>query len=163
LGHFPPRRLEAEAIRDSMLAVSGRLDERMFGPGTLDEAMNRRSIYFTVKRSKLIPAMVQLDWPEALVGVGRRPGTTVPPQALWALNDPQVRACAAALAERVKELPDDLAIAAMYELCVSRPPSAAERLAALAFVRPHGESGRETKRADFAHALLMSNEFFYLR
>ena len=47
------KRLEAEAIRDAMLAVSGVLDETMFGPGTLDQRALRRSIYFTVKRSQL--------------------------------------------------------------------------------------------------------------
>ncbi len=100
LWRYPPRRLEAEAIRDSMLAVSGRLDARSLGTGTLDENMTRRSIYFTVKRSKLIPSMVALDWPEALTGIGRRTCTTVPPQALWAMNNSQVRKYAEALARK---------------------------------------------------------------
>ena len=54
-----------------MLAVRGLLDRRMFGPGTLDEDQQRRSIYFTVKRSQLIPMMVLFDAPDALQGLGR--------------------------------------------------------------------------------------------
>src|SRR5439155_19923743 len=53
--HRPARRLDAEAIRDSLLAISGQLDEKMYGPGTLDDGSRRRSIYFTMKHSKLIP------------------------------------------------------------------------------------------------------------
>ncbi|HEV7223138.1 MAG TPA: DUF1553 domain-containing protein, partial [Pirellulales bacterium] len=78
----PPRRLEAEIIRDSILSVGGLLDERMFGPGTLDENQKRRSIYFFIKRSKLIPMMVLFDAPDSLSGIGVRPNTTIAPQAL---------------------------------------------------------------------------------
>src|SRR5262249_10194699 len=53
----PALRLEAEAIRDSLLAVGGVLDTTMYGPGTLDEGSRRRSIYFTGKRSKLGPLL----------------------------------------------------------------------------------------------------------
>ena len=53
-----------------MLAVSGQLDETQFGPGTLDEAMRRRSIYFMIKRSKLIPFLQVFDTPEPLASVG---------------------------------------------------------------------------------------------
>ena len=63
----------------------------MYGPGTLDDDSRRRSIYFTVKRSKLMPMMVVFDAPEALVGVGERPTTTIAPQALLLMNNPQVR------------------------------------------------------------------------
>ena len=92
-----PRRLEAEAIRDAMLAVSGTLDPTMFGPGTLDEAMRRRSIYFTVKRSQLIPMMILFDAPDGLAGSASRPSTTVAPQSLLLMNNPHVRGCAAGL------------------------------------------------------------------
>lgn len=96
-----PRRLEGEAIRDCMLAVSGELDATMFGPGTKDEHSKRRSIYFTIKRSQLIESMVAFDCPEPLVSQGMRPTTTVAPQALLILNGPQVRDWAAALAKKV--------------------------------------------------------------
>ena len=63
-----------------LLAVSGRLDSSMFGPGTLDPNMRRRSIYFFIKRSQLIPSMMLFDWPEHLVGIGQRASTTTAPR-----------------------------------------------------------------------------------
>src|SRR5207244_6323242 len=87
----PPHRLEAEVIRDALLSVSGALDTRMFGPGTLNSANKRRSIYSTVKRSKLMPMMQLFDAPEALGGVAQRPTTTIAPQALLLMNNPNVR------------------------------------------------------------------------
>ena len=71
-----PRRLEAEIIRDNALAVSGLLDRSMYGPGTLNQGMKRRSIYFMVKRSKLIPMMQVFDWPDTMTSQGRRAVTT---------------------------------------------------------------------------------------
>jgi hypothetical protein len=159
LWRYSPHRLEAEAIRDSMLSVSGRLDARLFGPGTLDENMTRRSIYFTVKRSQLIPSMVALDWPEALTGIGRRTNTTVPTQALWALNNPQVQKCAEALASKLSGLPPDDSVRRGFEITVGRPPSDAERAAALTFLEPD-PAGR---LADFAHTLLLRSEFVTIR
>jgi mono/diheme cytochrome c family protein len=81
-----PRRLEAEAIRDAMLAVSGLLDERRFGPGVLDVADRRRSVYLFVKRSRLVPMASLFDAPNALTGVARRDTTAVAPQALFLMN-----------------------------------------------------------------------------
>src|SRR4030095_13609164 len=98
-----PRRLEAEAIRDSLLFVSGVLDTNMFGPGTLDEASKRRSIYFTVKRSQLIPSMQCLDAPEPLVSQGTRPTTTVAPQALMLMNSPPLHSWAGSFAARLAD------------------------------------------------------------
>src|SRR6267143_1696333 len=77
LWRHPKMRLEAEAIRDSMLFVSGMLDETMYGPGTLDESMKRRSIYFFVKRSKLIQTMMLFDAPNTLQSFALRANTTV--------------------------------------------------------------------------------------
>ena len=99
LWRFAPRRLEAEAIRDSILAVSGQLDPRMYGPGTLDPMQKRRAIYFTIKRSQLIPMMTQFDAPDSLVGIEARQATTVAPQALLLMNNVLVRDCAAGLAQ----------------------------------------------------------------
>ena len=67
-----------------MLAAGGILDETMFGPGTLDENQRRRSIYFTVKRSKLVPMMVLFDAPDALQGDRR---------AVRARRSPRRRCC----------------------------------------------------------------------
>ena len=78
-------------IRDALLAVSGTLDERPFGPGTLDPNHKRRSIYFFVKRSRLVPTLVLFDGPDALQGVEQRGTTTIAPQALLLMNHPVVR------------------------------------------------------------------------
>src|ERR1051326_2784661 len=84
-----PRRLEGEALRDSVLAVSGALDPKMYGPGTKDEKSLRRSIYFTVKRSELVGSMVVFDLPEPLGSQAVRPTTTVAPQALFLMHAPE--------------------------------------------------------------------------
>ena len=94
------RRLAAEVIRDSILVVGGKLDTTMYGPGTLDEESPRRSIYFTMKRSKLIPTLVVFDAPDGTVGVGDRPSTTIAPQALHLMNNPQVRGAAHGFARK---------------------------------------------------------------
>src|SRR6185369_2953066 len=101
-GRRVPQRLEAEVVRDSVLAISGLLDDRMFGPGTLDQNHKRRSIYFTIKRSQLVPMMQLFDAPEPLVSIGARPATTIAPQALLFLNSPQVRQCSLALGQRLQ-------------------------------------------------------------
>src|SRR5207244_12381710 len=121
----PARRLEAEIIRDAILSVSGELDAKMFGPGTLDEKSKRRSIYFTVKRSKLVPMMVIFDAPEALSGMAERPTTTIAPQALHLLNNPQVRQAARSMARRIA--PDSMtpledAVRRGYRIALARDP-----------------------------------------
>src|SRR5205807_3343310 len=169
----PLVRLEAEAVRDAMLAVSGRLEGRQFGPGSLDENMTRRSIYFTIKRSALIPSMVQLDWPEALQGIGQRVTTTVAPQALLMLNSPHVRANAAAFAAELRPLAERSladAVTAGYERAIGRPPTDAERTAAVAFLtrRSAADGGAPEERVgegltDFCQTLFSLNEFFYVK
>jgi hypothetical protein len=166
----PVRRLEAEAIRDSLLAVSGRLDPTMYGPGTLDEASQRRSIYFTMKRSRLIPMLVIFDAPDGTVGVGERPATTVAPQALALMNNPQVRAWARAFARRViagAESPEQVVHGA-YRLALSRAPTPGELRDGLAFlVSEEGAcqgmaDARELAVADFCQVVMCLNEFMYV-
>ena len=165
----PLLRLEAESIRDSMLAVSGRLDRRMFGPGTLDEATTRRSIYFKVKRSQLIPSLAQLDWPDTLAGLGKRPVTTVAPQALLMLNGPQVRAAAEAFAALLQpELAQspESAVSHAYRLAFGREVTAQESQAALTFLETQTrsyppEKGQAAALGDFCQTLFSLNEFFY--
>ena len=147
----PPRRLEAEAIRDAMLAVSGALDDRPYGPGSLDESMKRRSLYFTVKRSHLIPIMTLFDAPDALQGLGQRSSTTVAPQALALLNNPQVRAYAQAFARRVRPSAStsfDQAVDRAYRLALARPPSSEELAEDLDFLKDQSEAYRSAGHAD---------------
>jgi mono/diheme cytochrome c family protein len=152
-----PQRLEAEVIRDSMLAVSGMLDETMFGSGTRDENNKRRSIYFNIKRSQLIGSMVAFDAPEPLVSQGVRPTTTVAPQALMLMNSPQARAWAEGLAKRIPEAGDvKKQIAQAYKICFSRSPTSAELTQGTTFLQQGGSL------ADYCQVLLSLNEFVYV-
>ena len=166
-----PRRLEAESVRDAILAVSGQLDGTLYGKGTLDENSRRRSIYFTVKRSQLVNSMVVFDAPEPLTSQGSRPATTVAPQALFLMNSPQSRTWAAALTARVWTQPD--AAARIRQACLealSRPPAADELATVLAFLERqtalHREAGKpEPEReafTDYGQTLFGLNEFLYV-
>ncbi len=168
-----PRRLEAEVIRDSMLAVSSELDRTQFGPGTLDDGHKRRSIYFMVKRSRLVPMMQLFDSPEPLVSVGERPSTTIAPQALHFLNNSHVRAWATSFGRRLaatgeKSIPE--AIQQGYLATTGRPPTEQELAETTAFLNAQADSyqaagqakPRELAFADFAQVLMSLNEFVYV-
>jgi hypothetical protein len=167
------QRLEGEAIRDSLLFVSGVLDTNMFGPGTLDQASRRRSIYFTVKRSQLVPAMQSFDAPEPLVSQGTRLTTTVAPQALFLMNSPHVRSWAGAFAKRIapnSEAPLAGAVARAYSFALNRLPTKSERADAIAFIEQqttrYVAEGRPDARdlalTDFAQVVFGLNEFIYV-
>jgi hypothetical protein len=167
--HRPVRRLDAEAIRDSFLAVSGQLDPEMYGPGTLDEASRRRSIYFTMKRSRLVPMLVIFDAPDGTVGVGERPATTVAPQALVLMNNPQVRSWARAFGKRVMAAarsPEQVVHGA-YRLALSRDATPDELADGLAFLANQERSyqgkpdARELAAADLCQVVMCLNEFIY--
>ncbi len=87
LSYYPLRRLEAEAIRDAVHFVSGRLDETQYGE-PISANVPRRAIYLKVKRNSLDPLMTTFDFPVPASTVGRRDATNVPAQSLTLLNDP---------------------------------------------------------------------------
>jgi hypothetical protein len=166
----PSRRLEAEAIRDSLLAISGQLDLTMYGPGTLEESSKRRSIYFTMKRSKLIPMLVIFDAPDGTAGVGERPSTIVAPQALLLMNNSQVRQWAKSFAARVgkdAKTPKE-AIRRAYRIALNRDPSADELIDGVAFVKQEEASyngkanAREWALADFCQVVMCLSEVMYI-
>lgn len=142
LSRRTPRRLEAEAVRDTLLYVSGVLDAKMYGPGTLDPSSRRRSIYFTVKRSQLVGPMQMFDAPEPLVSQGARQTTTVAPQALFLMNSPQVRSWAAAFANHLsnesrRSLEEKAQRA--YQLALNRAPTADELADATSFIKQQAQ------------------------
>ena len=167
-GRYRPRRLEGESLRDALLQVSGVLDPTMFGAGSLNEASNRRSIYFMIKRSKLVPVMVTFDLPEPLTSQGQRTTTTVAPQALLLMNSQHVRRYATAFAKRAAKATDPVVNA--YRQALGRPPTNQEHRAAEAFLASQADSYRPTKRAaasalaltDFCQVLFGLNEFAYV-
>jgi Protein of unknown function (DUF1553)/Protein of unknown function (DUF1549)/Planctomycete cytochrome C len=161
------RRLEAEAIRDAILAVSGRLEGRMGGPGVevyltpfMDnytasygrpkdsgplDGDGRRSLYLNVRRNFLTPLLAAFDMPAPLVTAGRRDVSNVPAQALILMNDPFVAQQARRWAVRmlaIEGLDVRDRVRRMYREAYGRPPSEAELKAALRFLESHaGELG----------------------
>jgi hypothetical protein len=156
-----------------MLAVSGELDTRMYGPGTLDPQQRRRSIYFTVKRSQLVPDMMLYDAPDSLQGLGQRAATIVAPQALAMLNNEQIveraRATARRLLSPAGTTPQD-AIARGYLIALSRLPDETELNQSVEYVaratEAYAASGKENAgelaMADFCQVLFSLNEFIYI-
>ncbi len=165
-----PRRLEAEAIRDAMLRAAGGLHVRMYGPGTLDPNMRRRSVYFFIKRSQLIPMMMLFDWPEHLVSIGQRSTTTIAPQALLFMNSPQGRQYAEGFARRLEGEAAGPAVKRAYRIAFGRAPAEAEERLALDFLARQSDAYRRAGRADaeqrarvdFCQTLLSMNEFVYV-
>ncbi|MDC0048864.1 PSD1 and planctomycete cytochrome C domain-containing protein [Verrucomicrobia bacterium] len=158
-----PRRLEAEAIRDNALAVSELMDKKMYGAGTLKEEMLRRSIYFKIKRTKLVPIMQSFDWPDSLTSLGKRSVTTTPSQALIFINDPNMRRLAEGFAKRISGKSDPIKEA--YQIAYGRLPSDIELSAAVAFIEKQQKSHDNNKHkalSDFCGALMSANEFIYI-
>jgi hypothetical protein len=156
------RRLEAESIRDAILAVSDRLEGRMGGPGVevhltpfMDnytdsygrpkasgplDGDGRRSLYLSVRRNFLTPMLVAFDMPPPLVTAGRRDVSNVPAQALILMNDPFVAQQARRWAVRVlanERLDASGRVRRMYQEAYARPPSEAELKTALRFLEDH--------------------------
>ena len=163
-----PQRLEGEAIRDAMLSVSGQLDRTMFGSGTLDANMKRRSIYFFIKRSQLIPEMILFDWPEHLVSIGQRTSTTIAPQALMFMNSRQGRSYAESFAASLSGKSD--AIGQAYRSALGREPSPDERKLAEAFIAGQSSEylsaeqndAEKVALADLCQTIFSMNEFVYV-
>jgi hypothetical protein len=172
--HREPQRLEAETVRDAMLAASGTLDRTLFGPGTLDADHHRRSIYFFVKRSQLVPMMMLFDAPDTLQDLAVRSETTVAPQALLLLNNTVVRQYAEALAGRVmpsKTGSANSSIARAYATALGREPTPEELKATADFLAVQEQAYRDEHRdqpaamawGDFCQVLLGMNEFIFVR
>jgi len=159
LGRWRQRRLEAEVVRDSMLAVSDRLNRQMAGPsiyptlpravlegqsrpgegwGKSDEQQaSRRSIYIFAKRSLGVPELELLDTPDSTSSCEKRPVSTTGPQALTFLNGSFVNQQARSLAERLaREAGPDVRaqVQRAFGLVLCRPASAGELQAALVFL-----------------------------
>ncbi len=162
------RRLEAEAIRDNLLAVSGKLDPKSIGKGTLDPKSPHRSVYLTVKRGQLIEMLQLFNAPDAMQSIGQREASTVAPQALAMINSEAVRNWAIDLSKRSQPTPETKltdAVTSAYEIAYSRPPSSGELSGMLDFIEKQREGradNAETAFQDFCHLLLCANEFLYI-
>lgn len=186
--HRPPKRLEGEAIRDALLSLSGRLDKTQFGApvpihltafmdgrgrpdksGPLD-GEGRRSIYISVRRNFLSPFMTTFDTPTPFSTMGRRNVSNVPAQALILMNDPIVVELARAWAKRTIETHPNTEsrIGWMYQTAFARQPTPKEEAIAFAYVKnpvTDGDANEDDLQlwSDFAHALMNTKEFIFLR
>ena len=180
------RRLQSESIRDALLFVSGRLDNKMYGKsvpthltafmegrgkpgkGPLD-GNGRRSVYLSVRRNFLSPFMLAFDTPSPFNAVGRRTNSNVPSQALILMNDPFVVGQATLWGKKMIKQFSDVRerISFLYESAFSRPPTGFEMDASRAFVveqaKLHGVAeNHELPWKDLAHAIINTKEFIFL-
>ncbi len=189
---MPIKRLEGEVIRDSLLAVSGRLDRKPFGPslaihltpfmqgrgrpgnsGPVD-GDGRRSIYISVRRNFLSPMMLAFDTPSPFSTVGRRTISNVPAQALILMNDPLVIEQSKRWADRTladsSQTPEQR-VESLYLTAFARRATDAEKSEALSFLASYPGRSDATPDAtkapheawtDLCHVLFNVKEFIYV-
>ena len=143
LWRMPNRRLDAEQVRDALLAVTGKLDLEAGGPA-VGFSESRRSIYCRVTRNTRDPLLDVFDAPEGFQSAASRNVTTTPTQALLLMNSPLLLDQARSFADRLRKLYPDEAkssdvdadrIAAAFRLAFGREPSASEQSAAVKFLQ----------------------------
>jgi len=174
------RRMDLEAMRDSMLAVSGRIDLKMAGPSVdiVDPKATRRSVYGFIERQNLPGFFRTFDFASPDLSTPTRARTTVPQQALFMMNSPFVVEQAKAVANRQevsKAGESEARIRAMHRLVYGRNPSPSEIQASLSFINAPGpevaslqlisntsQKSTLTRWEQLAQVLLMSNEFMYV-
>jgi hypothetical protein len=161
-GRMNRRRLEAEVLRDSILAVSGQLDRTMGGPAFRDFATPRRTLYLMTIRSDRSGFGPLFDAADPTAPVEKRTISTVAPQALFLLNNQFVLARAQALAKRVlaADKEEEMRINRVYHLLYGRPPIAEEITVGRDFLQ--GAGGSEEAWQEYAEILLCANEFLYV-
>ena len=189
LQHMPVRRLKAEAIRDTLLAVSGKLDLTMFGaypnprkiygvPGGYETSPygdDRRSVYQEIRRNRTNPFLEAFDQPTPSTTRGKRDVTNVPAQSLSMLNSPFVVGAASAWGTRLAEGEGhsvESRVRYMYRRAFGRMPTGSELREAKAYTEGLAEEqavgGRDVLRdptvwSRFAHTLFNFKEFLYVR
>jgi hypothetical protein len=184
------RRLDAEAIRDALLSVSGALNRQRPGPHPFPPIAEwhwtqhnqfkavydtpHRSVYLMTQRLQRHPFLALFDGPDTNTTTEQRPVSTVPQQALYLMNSPEVRKLAEAFGERLRNAaPDDASrVRSACVACYGRPATADDLQRAETFLRRYREqaigTGIEAVRAErdawtsYARILLSANEFVYV-
>ncbi|MCA9247652.1 MAG: DUF1553 domain-containing protein [Planctomycetales bacterium] len=176
LWRMSPQRLEAEILRDAMLAVSGSLNDKAYGPGFKpyipaeaivarnlkdggypkdakdNKETHRRSVYMFHKRVVPYPLFQAFDRPDLLQSCGRRSNTTVAPQALALLNDTFVRACAVDFAQQLIaefESDEEPLVRDSFLRAIGRAPSETEFASSAAFLRSQSQQRKLRGEEDF--------------
>jgi hypothetical protein len=190
LWHFNRQRLEAEPIRDALLAVAGNLDDRMGGTllnngnftyvnnenstNTARYDNHRRSVYLPVIRNTLFDFFQVFDFAEPHVTNGKRASTVVAPQALYLLNSPFVKEQARAFAEALLRDPrDDVGrVRFAYLKAYGRPATDSEVQQSLVYVSLYESALAATEKdpakrrprawQSFCHVLFAGSEFIYV-
>jgi hypothetical protein len=181
LHHYPTRRLEAEAIRDSLLTVSGRLDPQLYGRPILPfrsaedgakrlftgpvDGNGRRSIYLQMSIMDPPKFLVGFNLPDLKLPTGRRDVTNVPSQALIMLNDPFVNAMAKHWATELMKQSDvtaEIRVRVMFTHALSRNPNESEQQRWLAALKDFGGNTPDAWER-LAHAFFNTKEFIYYR
>jgi hypothetical protein len=188
LWRMSKRRLDAEQIRDAMLAVSGELDARpadgspvsklagttqflgRFGGGLTESS--KRSVYQPIVRDNVPESLELFDFAEPTLVTGARDDTSVPAQGLYLLNNPKVMQWADAAAGKLKKLDSDTErIQAAFKMTLSRPATRKEEAAAADFLAKFKRAESRTKKtaeaermawAALVQALFATAEFRYL-
>jgi hypothetical protein len=162
------KRLDFEAMRDSLLAVAGRLDTRMGGPSVdiaKDMANRRRTVYGLVDRQELPGLFRSFDFPSPDQSIGRRSNTTVPQQALFAMNSSFLVVQARELARATGGPAARDRLEALYSRLYQRRPGDRERSEGLVFIEA-ASSGDSRQNfgawEQYAQVLLLTNEFFFV-
>lgn len=185
LWRFPLRRLDAESIRDAMLAAAGELDVRMGGPYVptkrtgvgevvVDEKRDgarRRSVYLQSRRTQIASLLETFDAPSIVFSCTRRTPTTIPLQSLSLLNSDFARRRAKTLAKRVAReggSQTDKRIDRAFLITLGRKPNKSERTASEEFIQNQPAQYKNQPDAqqrawiDFCQALMASNAFLYV-
>ncbi|MFT5323751.1 MAG: hypothetical protein ACI8P0_001602 [Planctomycetaceae bacterium] len=180
------RRMDAEALRDSLLTVAGRLDDRAGGPpdsvsvnddglvsvDSTGDGRWRRSLYVQYRRTEIPSMMDTFDYPQMGPNCMSRSVSTVSPQSLMLMNNEHVRDLASAFAARVEEThkggyPGNLGgrVDTVYQLALSRSPSDEERqlgIEALKELRRAWPDKPNAALETYCHAILNSGAFLYI-
>ncbi len=160
------RRLDFETMRDSLLYVSGQLQDQPIGGPSVeisgDEPSPRRSLYAHIDRQNFPGLFRVFDVASPDTHVPKRFETTVPQQALFLLNNPFVMSCARQLATDTQSLASDphQRIVELYRLALGRAPDEWERQHGLQFIEQ--SSNTLATWAEFSQVLLIANEFFFV-
>lgn len=184
LSRMPLRRMDAEALRDSLLFVSGRLDIKAGGPPdsisvdreglvSINPRENgnwRRSIYAQYRRTEIPSIMGAFDYPEMGPNCVNRSVSIIAPQSLLLLNNSRIWELSASLAERVRKHAGPMRepgklVNAVYQLALSRPPETEERRFGIEALRELQNAWRDDPRAaleSYCHTILNSAAFIYI-
>jgi hypothetical protein len=172
LSHVRVRRLGGEALRDSLITLSGRMEHRMYGPG--DNAMGpphqqvRRSVYLNIRRNSLNPLITTFDGPKPFTTVGRRDATNVPAQSLTLLNSAFVIDTAKQWARilNLTKQSDADKVDTLFIQALARKATPVEHAAAQRYLADLKVTHADQPAmiwADFAQSVLNLKEFLYLK